>query len=224
MTTNVFDARSATDYAVPMMKVCASLWGFLSGGDTLPRVEPSWSFHSFPVGGLGSRFAGVGLLTGRSRSGVGLKSRDHVAWLSMLHPDERLTYLSGIGFSDEELGRSAEVVERWLDVSRRQALGDVSRKACEAGEGLDWVMDEWERTRPYEVLSRLISESSISQPVPAVCYAVCTAVELALSMLILHELDAVAEPVSGVADAQWAAEDEWIASLDLFEDVSKWPE
>jgi hypothetical protein len=95
----------------------------------------------------------------RSRSAVGLTPRDHVAWLSILHPDERLAYLSGIGFADEELGQSADVVEQWLDISRRRTLDDFSKSACEAGEGLDWVMDAWERTHPYEVLSRLIGES-----------------------------------------------------------------
>ena len=102
-------------------------------------------------------------------------------------------------------------------------MDECSRRASEIGKDLDWVFDEWERTGPYDALGKLIRGSSISQPEPVICYAVCNAIELALSMLILHELDTDAEPVLGGPDAQWAEEDEFLASLDLFEDVSRWP-
>ena len=223
MTTNVFDARSATDIALPFMKACASLRGFPTPGGALPVIEASWSVrsaHAVPT--APSLFRGM-RSQDRSGSASRLTPRDHAAWLSILHPDDRPSYLSNIGFSAEEVGSAAELVEQWLDVHRRNALDECSRRAHEIGKDLDWVLDEWARTDPYDALGELIRGSSISQSEPVICYAVCNAIELALSMLILHELDTDAEPVSGGPDAQWAEEDEFLASLDLFEDVSRWP-
>ena len=223
MTTNVFDARAATYLALPVMKACASLRGFMTSGGALPVVEPSWPVRSVPTVHVGSPLFRGRSSGNRSTSASRLMPRDHVAWLSILHPDDRLSYLSNIGFSDEEVERAAEIVEQWLDVHWRNTLDECSKRANEIGEGLDWVVDEWERTGPYDALARLVQGSFMSQPEPVICYAVCNAIELALSMLILHELDTDAEPVSGGPDAEWAEEDEFIASLDLFEDVSRWP-
>lgn len=87
-------------------------------------------------------------------------------------------------------------------------------------------MDNWRRTDPYESLGVLIRSSSISQPEPLVCYAACSATELALSMLMLLQSDSGAEPepVLGGTDAQRGEEDERIAWLGLIEEVSQWPE
>ena len=84
-------------------------------------------------------------------------------------------------------------------------------------------MDAWRETNPYEALGKLILESSISQPEPLVCYAVCSATELALSILMLLQLDDGAEPVPGGTDAEWAEEDERTASLGMADEVSQWP-
>lgn len=224
MTTDAFDARAATYLALPVIKACASLRGFLTAGNALPIVEPSWSVRSVPAVRVGSSLFRGRSSRNRATSASRLTPRDHAAWLSILHPDDRLSYLSNIGFSDEEVEKAAEVVEQWLDVHWLNSLDECSKRANEIGEGIDWVIDKWERTGPYDALARLVQSSSISQPEPVICYAVCSAIELALSMLILHELDTDAEPVSGGPDAQWAEEDEFIASLDLFETVSRWPE
>ena len=42
-------------------------------------------------------------------------------------------------------------------------------------------------------------------------------------MLMLHQMDSGAEPVLGGSDAEWAKEDQRIASLGLLEEVSQWP-
>ena len=84
-------------------------------------------------------------------------------------------------------------------------------------------MAVWGRTNPYDDLSALMQGNSISQPEPLVCYAVCSATELAFSMLMLLEIDSETDPVSGGTDADWADEDERIASQGLLEEVSQWP-
>ena len=78
--------------------------------------------------------------------------------------------------------------------------------------------------RSSETLGELILENSISQPGPLVCYAICSAIELALSMLILLQSDSGAGPVQGGRDAEWAEEYEYIASLGLASEASRWPE
>ena len=164
-----------------------------------------------------------GIRAGRaSPKASGLTTKDHVARLSIRHPDERLDYLSRAGLSDDEVTRSADIVERWLNTVR-SSLEEVARNAFEAGEGLDWIMAAWSETGPYASLDVLIQESSVSHPELLLCYSVCSATELALSMLMLLQLDGVAEPVLGGSDAEWAAEDQRIASLGLVEEASNWP-
>ena len=43
-------------------------------------------------------------------------------------------------------------------------------------------------------------------------------------MLMLLQLNGGAEPVPGGTDAEWAGEDERIASLGVVDEVSQWPE
>ena len=76
----------------------------------------------------------------------------------------------------------------------------------------------------YEALTLLIEHSPRTQSEPMLCYVICTATELAWSMLIVHEFDSDRRPLSGGPDAAWADEDQEIAMLDLWEDVSQWPE
>lgn len=149
-----------------------------------------------------------------------LITEDHVVRLSSLHPDERLGYLENIGFTAEELATVSELVENWLNVPQRSSLDKASRDACRAGEGLDVIMESWSRTGPYEALATSINQSGISQPEPAIC----TATELAWSMLIVHEFDSDRKPITGGPDAMWAEQDQEIAALGLQEDIALWPE
>ena len=224
MATDFSNAYVATNYAVPLVKAFSSLLIREAGVDLVPALTRVWSLVPSPSADTTIPAGGRGLLSRRGSQAVGgLTTGDHVARLSILHPDDRLAYLSGIGFSDDDLDASAQVVDRWLDISK-PSLEEATRKAFEAGEGLDWIMDAWRGTNPYEALGELILGSSISQPEPLVCYAACSATELALSMLMLLQSDSGAEPVSGGTDAEWAEEDERIASLGLIDDVSQWPE
>ena len=152
-----------------------------------------------------------------------LTNQYHAVRLSNLHPDERFTYLSGIGLTTEELDTVEKLVEDWLSAHRRKSLEEASLEACQAEKGLDSIMETWTQTRPYEELTRLINQRHISQPEAVLCYAVCAATELAWSMLIVHEFDSDRKPVTGGPDATWAEEDQRIAELDLWEDVSRWP-
>lgn len=154
----------------------------------------------------------------------GLTAEDHVVRLSNLHPDERLSYLSDIGLTAEELDVVSQLVEDWLSPSRRGGLDEAAEGACRAGEGLDSIMEAWGRTGPYEELAVLIEQLPLSQREPVLCYAVCAATELAWAMLIVHEFDSDRRPLSGGPDAMWADEDEEIAWSGLLEDVSRWPE
>ena len=225
MTADFFNAYTAANHAVPLVKALASLLI----RDAAPGLGPArsrvWSLVPAPSAGTTVPNGGRGLL---SRPGSqpfaldGLTAEDHVVRISILHPDDRLAYLSGIGFSDNDLAASAQVVDRWLDMSK-SSLEETTGKAFEAGEGLDWIMDAWRETNPYEALGKLILENSISQPEPLVCYAVCSATELALSMLMLLQLDGGAEPVPGGTDAEWAEDDERTASLGMADEVSQWP-
>ena len=152
-----------------------------------------------------------------------LTTDDHVVRLSSLHPDERLGYLENIGFASEELAVVSKLVEEWLSPPRRKSLDEASRDACQAEKGLDAIMESWGKTQSFEDLVQLINHSHISQPDPALCYAICAATELAWSMLITHEFDSDRKPVAGGPDAMWAAQDQEIATLDLIEDVERWP-
>ena len=224
MTTDFSNAYAAADHAVPLVKALASLLIRDAAGGLGPAISRVWSLVPAPSAGTTVPNGGRGLLSRRGSQPVdGLTTGDHVVRISILHPDDRLAYLSGIGFSDDDLAASAQVVDRWLHISK-PSLQETTGKAFEAGEGLDWIMDAWRETNPYEALGKLILGSSISQPEPLVCYAVCSATELALSMLMLLQLDGGAEPVTGGTDAEWAEEDERIASLGMVDEVSQWPE
>ena len=224
MATNFSNAYVAANHAVPLVKAFSSLLVRVAAADLVPEFARVWSLVPSPSAGMTVPAGGRGLLSRRGSQPVdGLTTGDHVARISILHPDDRLAYLSGIGFSDDDLAASAQVVEQWLDISK-PSLEETTGKAFEAGEGLDWIMDAWRETNPYEALGELMLGSSISQPEPLVCYAVCSATELALSMLMLLQSDSGAEPVSGGTDTEWAEEDERIASVGLIDEVSQWPE
>ena len=164
------------------------------------------------------------LSPGVNLSGQGLTKQDHVVRLSNLHPDERLGYLEDIGFTAEELDTTSKLVEDWLNNPRRRSLDEASKNACQAGEGLDSVMETWARTGPFEALARLVNQSQISQPDPALCYAVCAVTELAWSMLVIQESDSDRKPIGGGPDATWAKQDQEIAALGLRENISRWPQ
>ncbi len=222
MTTYVSDAYLAADYAVPMVKALSFTPLFEAAVASFPGLTRVWSLRSWPFAGAFAPLA-RGILPQRvSQQYGGLTTPDHVARLSILHPDYRLAYLSEVGFSDDDVVASAEIVDQWLDISK-PSLEETSVKAFEAGEGLDWIMKAWSYTKPYDPLDAMIRESSIPEARPLVCYAVCTATEFALSMLMLHQMDSGAEPVLGGSDAEWAEEDQRIASLGLLEEVSQWP-
>ena len=88
------------------------------------------------------------LSPGVNLSGQGLTKQDHVVRLSNLHPDERLGYLEDIGFTAEELDTTSKLMEDWLNDPRRRSLDEASKNACQAGEGLDSVMETWAPDRP----------------------------------------------------------------------------
>ena len=215
---------AAADHAVPLVKAFSQ---FHDRGTTgmrhLSDHVDAWSFVTGPSDSVSGSAASQGLGSRRRPRLLGrLTTGDHIARLSILHPDDRLDYLSRLGFSDAELAASAGVVDRWLDICK-PSLEEAAGKAFEAGEDLDWIMTAWRGANPYEELSALIQGNSISQPEPLVCYAVCSATELALSMLVLLEIDSETDPVLGGTDADWADEDERIASEGLLEEVSQWP-
>jgi hypothetical protein len=164
------------------------------------------------------------LSPGVNLSGQGLTKQDHIVRLSNLHPDERLGYLEDIGFTAEELDATSNLVENWLSVRQRKSLDEASREACQTGEGLDRVMATWAQSGPFEALAQLVNQGQLSQPVPALCYAVCAATELAWSMLVIQELDSDRKPIRGGPDAAWAKQDQETAKLDLQEEVSRWPQ
>ncbi len=224
MASDLSSINAATEFAVPLAKALSSLFVRGPAIDVVTAVTPVWSL------GFAGADAAVGSASDRGRLlGHGpealssLTTADHVARIAMLHPDDRLAYLAGIGFSDNDVAESAQIVDRWLDISK-PSLEEVAGKAFGSGEGLDWIMGEWRGMGPYEELDVLIRESGLPQSEPLVCYAVCSATELALSMLMLLQIDDGAEPVLGGSDIDWGAEDERIASLGLIDEVSQWPE
>ena len=215
---------AAAEYAVPLVKAFSQ---FHARGNAIHYVSDHVSVWSFVAGSSGGP---AGSTTDRElgprwrpRLLGRLTTGDHIARLTMLHPDDRLVYLSELGFSDDEVATCAEVVDRWLDICK-PSLEAAAGQAFKAGEGLDWIMDAWRRASPYEKLGTLIQGYHISQPEPLVGYAVCSATEFALSMLVLHELDSEVAPILGGTDTDWAGEDERIASLGLLDEVSQWPE
>ena len=224
MATYLSGIYVATEFAVPLAKALSSLFVRGPAVDVVPTVMPVWTLGSAEADAATGSASGRGLLWGQGPEALGnLTTADHAARIAMLDPDDRLAYLADIGFSDDDVTSSAEIVDRWLDMSKL-SLEEVAGKAFGAGEGLDWIMDEWHGTGSYEELGVLIQESCIPQAEPLLCYAVCSATELALSMLLLLQIDHGAEPVSGDTEIDWAAEDEHIASLGLIDEVSQWPE
>ena len=223
MNADLSGAYVATEFAVPLTKAFSSLFIRGAGGGMVSTVTPVWSLGSgAAIGATGSE-SSRGLPWSLGPEALGsLTTADHVAHIAMLDPDDRLAYLADLGFSEDDVATSAEIIDRWLDASKT-SLEEVVGMAFEAGEGLDWIMEEWRGSGSYEELGVLIQGSRIPQPEPLVCYAVCSATELALSMFLLLKIDHGAEPVLGGTDIDWAAEDERIASLGLIDEVSQWP-
>ena len=223
MNADLSGAYVATAFAVPLTKAFSSLFVRGPAVGMVPAVAPVWSLGSEADAGTSGLEGSRGLPWGLGPEALGsLTTADHVARIAMLDPDDRLTYLANVGFSEDDVAAAAEIVDRWLDASKK-SLEEVAGKAFEAGEGLDWIMDQWRTTGCYEELGVLIRGVGISQPEPCVCYAVCSATELALSILLLLKIDNGAEPVLGGTHIDWAAEDERIASLGLIDEVSQWP-
>ena len=145
MVTDLSGAyAAAADYAVPLVKAFSP---FHLRGATIHPVSAPIGAGSlvFGLAGGGSD-SGQSLISGLQSRLVGsLTTRDHMARLSMLHPDDRLVYLSWIGFSDDEVATCADVVDRWLDKCK-PSLEAAAGQAFKAGEGLDWIMDAWRDT------------------------------------------------------------------------------
>ena len=223
MATDFCDFQAAANYAVPLIKAFSSLLVRDAGVVSVPAS--TWGLPVPPAStGATVLAAGRGLLLHRPLQPAGrLTMEDHVACLSLLHPDDRLAYLSGVGYSDDDVADASEIVERWLDVSR-PSLEQTAGKAFAEGKDLGWIMDAWRGTNPYELLGDLVRGSSISDPEPLAYYATCSATEFALSMLMLFQSDSGLEPVLGGTDSQWAEEDERIAWLGLAEEMAQWPE
>ncbi len=223
MNADLSAVYAATELAVPLAKAFSSLFVRGAAVSVAPAVVPARSLGSAEALGTTGSTTGRGLPWGLGPEAVSsLTTADHVARIAMLDPDERLAYLADVGFSDDEVAASAEIVDLWLDASKA-ALEEVVGKVFAAGEGLDQIMDQWRGTGSYEELGVLVQGSQIPQSDPLVCYAVCSATELALSILLLLQIDDGAEPLSGGTDIDWAAEDERIASLGLIDEVSQWP-
>ena len=111
MTTYVSDAYLAADYAVPMVKALSFTPLFEAAVASFPALTRVWSLRSWPFAGAFAPLA-RGILPQRvSQQYGGLTTPDHVARLSILHPDYRLAYLSEVGFSDDDVVASAEIVD-----------------------------------------------------------------------------------------------------------------
>ena len=153
-----------------------------------------------------------------------LTKQDHIVRLSSQHPDQRFTYLASLGLTKEDLDTVAWLVEDWLSDHRRRSLEDASLEAFQARRGLDYIMELWSQARPYEILVRSIIQSRVPQPDAVLCYAICAATELALSMMMVQKLDSDPHPAPEEPDAAWTEEDQRIAAMDLEEDIVRWPD
>ena len=103
-------------------------------------------------------------------------------------PDSRLSLLASPEweFNEEHLRQVNTVVETFIDTSTRRQLKEMARHCLDSNDNPFSIVHKWLTEEKYEMLGRMVSQTTVPDRLMTFCYAWLEVYETAMAIYVLE--------------------------------------